>query len=111
MNTSSMLIAVVLVLGPAGIAAGRDLAVPGMTLVQVEPAPVENPAAGGALPELPRGMEAMEARLRELSVKDPGAFRDLLRRSLSARLIRAARGEPLPADFPVELAGHLEPGR
>jgi hypothetical protein len=64
--------------------------------------------ADPVLPELP---EAARERLRELSEKDPAAFRDLLRRSLSARLIWAARGEKLPPDFPVEMAGGMTDDR
>lgn len=43
-------------------------------------------------------------RLIALEEKDPAGFRDLLRRSLTARLLWAASGRPLPPDFPVELA-------
>ena len=62
-----------------------------------------SPARQGevALPALPA---SMEDRFRELAERDPAAFRDLLRRDLSARLIRADRDDERKADLPVELA-------
>jgi len=62
------------------------------------------PSDSSLLPELPA---SVAERFRELEEKDPAAFRDLLRRSLSARLIRTERGEKFPADLPVELAGGM----
>lgn len=60
----------------------------------------------------PRGSEMSAAdrareveRLVALQEKDPAGFRDLLRRSLAARLLWAVSGRPLPPDLPVELAG------
>ena len=43
-------------------------------------------------------------QLVRLEEKDPAGFRDLMRRSLSARLLWAVTGRPLPPDHPVELA-------
>ena len=87
------------------------------SLVLASHASASEPAPTSAAPEaatvqdqdLPRVPGRLLERLRELEQKDPAAFRDLLRRSLAARLLRQEQGDGSSADLPVELAGDLTP--
>ena len=103
----------VLILVSCGLALGFASAVRADAPTAVPAAPEAATAAvdGDLADVLSRVPEAQRERLRELEQKDPGAFRDLLRRELAARLLRRER-EQSTGDLPVELAGDVtQPSR
>jgi hypothetical protein len=98
------IIAITLSLGIAGSAAAVERPERGAWQQAPRPPDAGDPDPSGSEVWLEQDRTTQLERLMALEEKDPAGFRDLLRRSLTARLLWGSSGRPLPPDFPVELA-------